>query len=62
MPGLPESAQDVKDLIQENLGEEFIIIDSSGDESPSSVIQRVMGDITASSAGRQAAIGGVSGW
>ena len=62
MPSLTDTAEKVKDLVQENLSEDFIIIESDSDRNINSVVQRIMGDITAASAGRQAAIGGVTGW
>ncbi|KAK3801054.1 hypothetical protein RRG08_013450 [Elysia crispata] len=61
MPSLTDTAEKVKDLVQENLSEDFIIIESDSDRNINSVVQRIMGDITAASAGRQAAIGGVTG-
>ncbi|RUS90171.1 hypothetical protein EGW08_002050 [Elysia chlorotica] len=61
MPSLSETADKVKDLVQESLSDDFIIVESGGEGDINSIVQRIMGDITTASAGRQAAIGGVSG-
>ncbi|GFS11063.1 FUN14 domain-containing protein 1 [Elysia marginata] len=63
MPGLSETVQEVTDFVKEKIeeNEDFIIIESEPEGGINGVMQKVMGDITTASAGRQAAVGGVTG-
>lgn len=63
MPGLSETVSELKEFVKDKMeeNEDFIIIESESNGGVSGVIQKLLGDVTAASAGRQAAIGGITG-
>ncbi|GFN89141.1 Brain-specific angiogenesis inhibitor 1 [Plakobranchus ocellatus] len=63
MPGKVTEVQSLVSTIEDAFDGDFIIFqsDEEGEKNANSLIKKVLGDVTAVSAGRQVAIGGVSG-